>query len=105
MVPLYIIHALNNDNGNQGYVGNKTTFSQTDCSIFLIKLDEMDNCATDIVAFFSKRRAQDIKNELAYSVAQKYRDSAAQFSVEEKFFTYDEVDLIRNRTPFLDGRK
>ena len=55
MIPLYIIHAINNDNENEGYVGNETTYSQGDCSIQLIKLDEMHDCAKDIVAFFSKR--------------------------------------------------
>jgi len=105
MVPLYVIHALNNNNGNQGYVGNKTTFNQTDCNIYLIKLDEMDDCAKDIVAFFSKRRATEIRDEIVLSVLRKYSEASTQFSVEERMFSYDEVDLIQNRPPFEDGRK
>jgi len=105
MVPLYIIHALNNDNGNQGYIGNETTYAQTECKIFLIKLEEMDTCAKDIVAFFSKRRALEIKNEISKAVAQNYNNSNAIFTVKERMFTYDEVDLIKARPPFADGRK
>jgi len=65
----------------------------------------MGDCAKDIVAFFSKRRAAEIRDEIALAVLKKYRDSNATFSVKEKTFTYNEVDLIKARTPFADGRK
>lgn len=106
MIPLYIIHALNNDSGNEGYIGDETTYTNHgECCIQLIKLKEMDDCAKDIVAFFSKRRAREIRDEIALVVSQKYPDADTEFSVKERDFTYDDVDLIKARPPFKDGRK
>lgn len=105
MIPLYVIHALNNDNQNEGYIGDETTYGGQDITVKLIKLAEMDTCAKDIVAFFSKRRAGEVRAEIALAVERKYENANATFTVKERDFSYDDVDLIRARTPFKDGRK
>lgn len=105
MVPLYVIHATNKKNGNVGYIGNKTTYDANDCNIQLLKEDDIDRSADQIVAYFSKRRANEIKNELTTSALRRYPNADIEFKVVEHHFSYDDVDVIRNRTPFADGRK
>ena len=95
MTELYVIRIRHPDKKQDGYLGDLTNLSDDNFSIMFLRPSDLHSCFNDVVALFSRRKAETLRDEVLAKIHKRYHGVTGD--VEEHKFSNEKVQQVMHK--------
>ena len=97
MTELYVIRIRYLEKSQDGYLGDQTDLSDDKFSVRFLQPHELHSHWMEVVAFFSRRKAEELRDEIMIKIQRKSPSAIVTGDVEEHTFLNEEVQKVMNK--------